>query len=144
MLPCLHLRLRIPCSQACGGSVINMLTQGGGGTVGYLAPVSCDHFFQVGGRGSRQCSAGCQRPARQSRCLPEAGHFPVARAQSSCRLLPIHGTREAELSATCPTMHHKCRPPLPLQYTWWITFLHWFVWLMVLIYLVSGVLHKTR
>ena len=41
-----------------------------------------------------------------------------------------------------------CTPPSlltrPLQYTWWITFLHWFVWLMVLIYLVSGVLHKTR
>ncbi|KAI7843764.1 hypothetical protein COHA_002662 [Chlorella ohadii] len=30
------------------------------------------------------------------------------------------------------------------QYTWWITFLHWFVWLMVLIYLVTGLLHKTR
>ncbi len=24
--------------------MINLLTQGGGGTVGYLAPVSCDHF----------------------------------------------------------------------------------------------------
>ncbi|KAL4852859.1 hypothetical protein ACK3TF_006065 [Chlorella vulgaris] len=54
---------------------INALTLGGVGTPGYLAPVSCGHFF---------------------------------------------------------------------QYTWWITFLHFFTWVMVLAYLVMDVIHKNR
>lgn len=53
----------------CGDTVINQVT------VGYLAPISCDHFF---------------------------------------------------------------------QYTWWITYLHWFVGVMVFTYLVSRVLNRTR
>lgn len=54
---------------ACGDTTINQVT------VGYLAPISCDHFF---------------------------------------------------------------------QYTWWITYLHWFVGVMVIFYLVTGVLSRTR
>ncbi|KAL4441894.1 hypothetical protein ABPG77_003810 [Micractinium sp. CCAP 211/92] len=30
------------------------------------------------------------------------------------------------------------------QYTWWIVFLHFFVWFLILMYLLMGVMHKTR
>lgn len=30
------------------------------------------------------------------------------------------------------------------QYTWWILFLHFFVWFLVLVYLIMNVVHKTR
>ncbi|KAL4433903.1 hypothetical protein ABPG75_000344 [Micractinium tetrahymenae] len=30
------------------------------------------------------------------------------------------------------------------QYTWWIVFLHFFVWFLVLVYLIMNVIHKTR
>lgn len=59
----------------CDGSLLSTLTLGGGGTPGYLAPVSCGKFF---------------------------------------------------------------------RYTWYITFLHFFTWVMVLAYLVTDKIHKNR
>jgi preprotein translocase subunit SecG len=61
--------------QSCGSGLSNVLTGGGGGSVGYLAPVSCNHLF---------------------------------------------------------------------QYTWWISFFHFFTWFLVAAYLLMNVIHKSR
>lgn len=81
-------------AQACGGTTINMLTQGGGGTVGYLAPVSCDHFFQV--RGGREWGEqGAAYWLRRMRCVfPAGGHpsQPLLSLDACPSRLPHHRT----------------------------------------------------
>ena len=46
--------------------------------------------------------------------------------------------------SSSPVTLFPAPPKCTMQYTWWITYLHWFVWGMVLTYLTSRALLKAR
>jgi hypothetical protein len=179
------------CLQDCGGSTINMLTQGGGGTVGWVerpgalasavATLCCQRGAGTGPR--RPCAAPISKLPTPVVCGPPPPPPPVVpatpvttnTAMTPClhMCLPFAPLRSYLAPVSCDhffqytcaplcarplslcerarwqgrVAHPPCTwpsPPRGLPHAGWITFLHFFTWLLVLVYLLLGVIHKAR